>query len=308
MNAKPRIVLVPLALATALCVARPPMAFAQVEFQVQVERLPDDLKALEPLIKVNTIQAATDWAARVDAKPCTVRITFRLDPAANAGRGSGRSCRTVRFGEEMQGEKLVAEQGWAAKMRTGEPAQQQPDAGKPGAADAQDADIEIVFEPNYFRTIWWDPEPARRQRRVPGDKLDSMSVLLHELAHALAFNGWIDPKTGKLPPGQQFISTYDRHVTFDGKDFFFSGPQAVKLWGRPVLLAHTVTNYHHLGDQAWGRDSELKADLMNGVVLEYGHRYWIGRLDLAIVADCGIDMKPDANAAAPRSDPPSPAK
>jgi hypothetical protein len=309
MKAKPPIVFVPLALTiAALCLACPLTAIAQVEIQVQVEKLPDDLRSLEPLIKANTIQAATEWATRVDAKPCTLKIVFRLDPAANAGRGSGRSYRTVRFGDEMQGDKFVSEQGWAAKMRTGEPPRQA-DARKPDAADAQDdADIEIAFEPNYFRTIWWDPEPARRQRRVPGDKLDSMSVLLHELAHALAFNGWIDPKTGKLPPGQQFISTYDRHVTFDGKDFFFNGPQAVKLWGKPVLLAHTVTNYHHVGDQAFGRDSELKADLMNGVVFEYGHRYWIGRLDLAILADCGIPLKPDANEPAPKSNPPKPGK
>jgi hypothetical protein len=116
-----------------------------------------------------------------------------------------------------------------------------------------------------------------------------MSVMLHELGHAIAFNGWIDPKTGALPG--EFISSYDRHVTYDGKDFFFSGPEAVKLWGRPVPLAHTNTNYHHLCDQLRGRDAELKADLMNGIVFEYHRRYSIGRLDLAILADCGIPIK-----------------
>jgi hypothetical protein len=30
---------------------------------------------------------------------------------------------------------------------------------------------------------------------------------------------------------------------------------------------------------------------MNGVVMEYGHRYEIGRLDLAVLEDCGIPLK-----------------
>jgi hypothetical protein len=123
---------------------------------------------------------------------------------------------------------------------------------------------------------------------VPGDKLDAMSVLLHELGHALAFNGWIDPRTGRNDGS--FASTYDRWVTFDGTDFFFNGPAATKAWGRPVPLAKTNNNYHHVCDKPAGRDAPLKADLMNGVVLEYGKRYAIGDLDLAILADCGIPI------------------
>jgi hypothetical protein len=268
-------------------------AQAQEEFSVKLEGLSDDVKALEPLISANIVAAARAWADHVDAKPCTITILFRLDPAANSGRGSGRSLRTVRLGNETFNGKLVAEQGWAARMRAGAP----PGERKKDARDDPQPDVKLVFEPHYFRTIWWDPEPALRKRPVPEDKLDSMTVMLHELGHALAFNGWLDPRTGKIPG--DVVSSYDRHVTFDGSNFHFTGPEAVKLWGGPVLLAHTNNNYHHVGEATAataGRESrELKADLMNGVVFEYGRRYWIGRLDLAILADCGIPIRETAS-------------
>jgi len=257
-------------------------ASAQVDFTVTIQDLPADQKNLEPLIKSNLIAAAKTWADYVDSKPCTIDILFRVDPAANAGRGSGRSVVTARLGDEKEGDKLVAEQGWAAKMRTGK----DPNGDKP--------DIEVVLEPNYMKTIWWDPDPAARKARVPAGKLDSMSVALHELGHALVFNGWRDPKTGQLPAN--FISTYDRNVKIENGDFFYVGPAATKLWGAPIPLAKTNNNYHHFCDKPVGRDAQLKADLMNGIVFEYGRRYQIGQLDLAVLKDCNIPLK-DANKA-----------
>ena len=250
---------------------------AQVTFTVTLQDVPADQKNVEPLIKSNLIAAAKAWADHVDSKPCTIDIIFRVDPAAHAGRGSGRSVVTARLGDEKEGDKLVAEQGWAAKMRTGK----DPNGDKP--------DIEIVLEPNYMKTIFWDPDPTARKARIPANKLDSMSVLMHEFGHALAFNGWRDHKTGKLP--ENFISTYDRNVKMDGENFFYIGAAGVKLWGGPIPLAKTNNNYHHFCDKAVGRDAQLKADLMNGIVMEYGHRYEIGQLDLAVLQDCGVPLK-----------------
>src|SRR4051812_33740711 len=254
---------------------------AQVDFTVTIEELPADQKNLEPVIKSNLIAAAKAWADLVDSKPCTIDILFRTDPAAHAGRGSGRSLVTARLGDEKQDDKLVAEQGWASKMRTGK----DPNGDKP--------DIEIVLEPNYMKTIFGDPDPSARKPRIPANKLDSMSVLLHEFGHALAFNGWRDPKTGQLPAN--FISTYDRNVKFENDNFYYVGPAATKLWGGPIPLAKTRTNYHHFCEEPKGRDAQLKAELMNGVVMEYAHRYQIGALDLAVLQDCNIPLKPPAN-------------
>ena len=254
-------------------------AMGQVDFRVTFEPLPPELRAVEAEIKSNLIASAREWTKHVDAKPCRIDIVFRIDAAVNAGRGSGRSFVTARLDQMKHDRRLVSEQGWASELRTG----LDPNADEP--------DVEIVFHPKYVRTIWWDPQPEKREAPVPSNKLDSMSVLLHEMGHALAFNGWMDPRTGQLPG--EFISSYDRNVNFDGKEFTFVGPETVKLWGRPVALARNVTNYHHVGDRPLDeRDAELKADLMNGIMFEHGKRYSITLLDLAILYDCGIPLKP----------------
>jgi len=122
---------------------------------------------------------------------------------------------------------------------------------------------------------------------VPNDKLDGMSVMLHELGHAMGFNGRLDPKTGRPSGGE--ISTYDRLVEYDGKDFFFTGPNAVKAYGKKIPLSHTVTNYHHFGEPGPKLDRKLKEDLMNGIVMQYGRRYEISALDIGVLADCGLE-------------------
>jgi hypothetical protein len=268
----------PLILIAILFLSSATPATAQVQYTVTTLDLPADVRPLEPLIKSNLIAAARAWSDFIDARPCRIEITFRLDPAASSGRGSGRSAVSARLADQKHAGRLVSEQGWASILRTGI----DPNGDKP--------DIEIVFEPAYFMTLWWDPRPDLRTDPVPQHKLDAYSVVLHELGHALAFNGWIDPKTGELPG--QFISTYDRHVKFDGKNFFFTGPESVKLWGRPVPLARTRNNYHHVCETPTAQDAPLKADLMNGIVMEYGHRYDISPLDRAILQDCNIPLKP----------------
>jgi hypothetical protein len=81
-------------------------------------------------------------------------------------------------------------------------------------------------------------------------------------------------------------------VKHDGTNFFFHGPAAMKLWGGPVPLARTNNNYHHVCDKPEGPQAKLKDDLMNGVTFGNGRRYAIGALDLAILADCGIPLRP----------------
>jgi hypothetical protein len=116
-----------------------------------------------------------------------------------------------------------------------------------------------------------------------------MSVFLHELGHALVFNGWLDPATGELEGGA--MSTYDRHVINDGRSFYFVGLNAMRVHGGPVRLGRTHNNYHHVGDTPEGPDAGLADDLMNGIVFERGRRYAISELDLAILADTEATAK-----------------
>ncbi len=91
-----------------------------------------------------------------------------------------------------------------------------------------------MFNPTYLRNqLWFDPNPTQRTAPVPADKTDAMSVFLHELAHAFAFNGWRDGDHRQ--PAGDYLSTFDQHVIEDGDILFFNGPEAMRQYGdRPV--------------------------------------------------------------------------
>jgi hypothetical protein len=252
-------------------------AIAQVNLQVKFHELPEEFDAIKPLIKENVLAAAQAWVEHIRTKRCTIDIIFRLDPATP--RVTGRSLVSAPASVPAHHGKKVLEQGWVSEMRTGV---------DPNRADP---DVEVVFNPEYLRTIWWDPEPLLRREAVSKGKLDGQSVVMHEFGHALAFNGWLDPQTGELRG--QVLSTYDRHVSYDGENFSFNGPAAVKELSRRIPLARTLNNYHHFGDKAYDNEKNgtLPKDLMNGLYFEYELRYEVSALDLAILRDCGIPLR-----------------
>ena len=207
-----------------------------------------------------------------------VRVTITTDVAL----GSGQST-TTSFVETRNGLN-VFEQGAAAEVRTGiDPNQAAPD-------------IQLRFNPDYLRnTLWFDPDPTQRTAPVTATRTDAMSVFLHELAHAFAFDGWRDGISGELPGNYQ--STFDRHVSKSGDFLFFNGPEAMAQYGgQPVPLTVTepmgVRRYAHLGNNAPRPGADLVPDLMNGVVFTNGTRYDISLLDVAILADSGVPVVP----------------
>ena len=75
----------------------------------------------------------------------------------------------------------VYEQGVANEIRTG--------------VDPNDAapDLYLKFQPSYLTgELWFDPAPQAQNVPVPSDKTDAYSIILHELTHAIGFNGWRD--------------------------------------------------------------------------------------------------------------------
>ncbi|MEY2541450.1 MAG: hypothetical protein QOI22_1052 [Verrucomicrobiota bacterium] len=171
------------------------------------------------------------------------------------------------------GARNVYEQGAAYEIRTGI----DPNGASP--------DVHIRINPNYLaNTLWLDPHPTERTDPIPANRLDALSLFIHELAHAYAFSGWMNGTTGQLPP--DYMSTFDENVYYDGANFFFVGPAAQADYGGPVPI--TYGNPTHLGNNSPRPGSDLLNDLMNGVVYYYQTRYTISRLDRAIVQDCGI--------------------
>jgi hypothetical protein len=258
-------------------------------------------------------EAGRRWAAVTDVSgPRSIEIEFVVSTAiARATGGSVTSGFVTRIGM-----RDTFEQGAAAELRTGT----DPNAGDP--------DVRITINPTYLRDeLWFDPDPVARTATVPLDRTDAMSVALHELGHALAYNGWADLNTG-VPP-DTFWSTFDQHFV-PGAPSRFNGPFAVATFGTQPDL--TTGNNKHWGNastikrlphwrepirfengvpvpqlhcetppsvdlpagqrtKALAQGGPLLDELMNGVRFFRGFRYDIGSLDLAALRDVGLPVQ-----------------
>ena len=242
-------------------------------FSLRIDDRSGALIGSRPLLEFNLLTAAALWGRHIRSD-ANIEILFRVDDGANAGRGSGKSLTTVKVGEHS-GATLYA-QGAAYELQTG----LDPNGPAP--------DIEVVLHPKYLPTLWFDPQPGVRAAGIPANKLDAVTVFLHELGHALAFNGWLQSNTG-VRVGDD-LSTYDRHVMLIDSIPYFNGPAAVRVNGAPVRLSQTNNNYHHVGELGAQSAAHLNHDLMNGIAFRRGQRYFISKLDLAILEDAGLPV------------------
>lgn len=223
------------------------------------------------LLRRNLEAACDIWAAHLDGSgELTMRLIVAEDSAT--GRGYGTSL-GVHFHGRESGLEIWA-QGAAAKLQVGED------------VNGAEPDVEILLDPDYLPLLWLDPDPWTRTATPQAERLDAVSVLMHELGHAFAFNGWFDTTTGE-PTAGAVRSTFDRHVDFDGEAFWFVGANALEIYGEQVRLARDISPYMHVGN-SHDDDPALVGDLMNGVVLEYARRYHVSHLDLAILEDSAV--------------------
>lgn len=230
--------------------------------------------AYQPLLSSHLLAAGAKWNQYL--RPAgNVTLDIHVGFGTDLPRSSGRSF-TSSYLNTVNGFN-VYEQGVGAEIRTG--------LDPNGAA----GDVEFRINPNYMQNVlWFDPNPTQQTATVPGNKTDAMSVMLHELGHAIAFNGWRSHTDGSLPGN--YMSTFDRNVTFDGSNLFFNGPQAMAQYnGQPVPV--TFGNNFHIGNNAPRPGSDLIPDLMNGVVFFNGQRYQISPMDLAILADSSVPVE-----------------
>ncbi len=258
-------------------------------------------------------EAGRRWAAEIEiAGPRSIEIEIGVDNAIP--RINGRS--ETSFFVGVSGGRDTFEQGAARELRAG--------------IDPNGATRDVVVNVNatYLRTeMWFDPNPIARIDPVPVDRTDAMSLALHELGHALAYNGFA---SGTGVPPATFWSTYDRWI-IPGSPPLFDGPRVVPSWGsRPDL---TTNNYTHWGNPVMQAQASAKAatpvlwrdgapvpqahcdgpasinappsgaaaihqlqggtlidELMNGVVFIRGSRYDISNLDRALLSDAGLPL------------------
>jgi hypothetical protein len=147
-------------------------------------------------------------------------------------------------------------------------------------------DIEIKFGTSLTDgTYWFDPEPNQRTAAIPSGKIDILSTCAHELGHAIAFSGVMNPSTGKLP-GYGFL--YDEHSTLIGGYYYFAGAHAEAAYGSEVPLNTQILD--HLGNVSPAPGSDLDLDLMHGTPTRYQNRYYPTDVDAGILADLGLPV------------------
>ena len=252
-------------------------------FTVTIDDPGDQYPSYHAGLMSHALAAASLWGSRIDSD-ADLSLVVHIDPAFTLG--GGRSLTTGFVGNQVysgNGNNYdVFNQGLAHEIITG------------NDPNGEDYDAEISLGPDYLvNNLWFDPDPNARTAEVPNDCTDAMSVFLHELAHAFAFNGWRGAYDGQITTG--YLSTYDMLIERDSGtgDLSFTGSRAEDYYGGRVPVTTQGPNtYHHLGNNAPKPGSELIPDLMNGVVFTFGTRYYISGLDLAVLADVGIPIIP----------------
>jgi hypothetical protein len=306
--------IVPRGAATLLLALTGAPAAAQVSFPVAFDGSAVVLDSSERMQLVAHLQeAGRRWSRtlRVDG-PRSIEIQVVVSDTVARASGSSLASAFV----SSDGSRDTYEQGAAYELRTG------------ADANGRNPDVRITISPSYLRQeLWFDPDPSTRMAPVPKTRTDAMSVLLHELGHALAYNGWADG-TGQAPPA--YWSTFDRWM-IAGVPTLFDGPAALAhLGSRPDLTGGNVHHWanpearpmkaatpHGLTRWSQGRPvphpacdgmpsvpasgdtlkgtlpAGLLYELMNGVVFYRGARYDISALDRAALRDAGLPVDPD---------------
>jgi len=287
---------------------------AQVSFPVTFSSTANPLTQNERDQLASHYQATgRAWARKLGITELrSIEILIGVENIATAHASSATS---VFFG--TIGDRATFEQGAAHELRTGN----DPNGGT--------ADVLVSIGLDYLRNeLWFDPNPDIRTATVSNDRTDAMSSALHELGHALAYNGWAN---GTGVPPEEFWSTFDRWMQ-GSSPTLFHGPAAMTAWGdTPELTTYNINHWGNapglnlpaevpLSNQAvqWLNSvpvprkgcqgmisidrpanlpelvaaNTLLDELMNGVALFRGTRYFISPLDMATLQDAGLPSDP----------------
>lgn len=249
-------------------VCLPGIASGAINFSVSFNDSGGELAASTSLIESHVIAAGRRWADHLVGN-ANIEVVVRSSFAVPYAEGRSLTNSFVH----TSGGFNVFEQGMTSEIRTG--------IDPNGAAP----DVEIEINPDYVANeLWFDPDPYARTATVDINHTDAMSTFLHEFGHALGYSGWINGTDGTFPG--DYKSTYDERTSFDGSNFFFSGPESNAVYGAPVPL--TYANVFHIANFAPRPGDDLQLDLMNGLFFYRGSRYDISPLNIAMLRDAGV--------------------
>lgn len=127
---------------------------------------------------------------------------------------------------------------------------------------------------NHGVPVWLDPNPgADAIATVPEKTHDFVSIALHEILHTLAFD-----------QANVSYSTLGQQVVQRNGIYFFEGAATVELLGGPLAfdaVGHVIT----------AQTPAYAVSGMMGDVGNYERNRWdIGRIELAVMKDLGIDV------------------
>ncbi|MEZ5892050.1 MAG: calcium-binding protein [Parvularculaceae bacterium] len=201
--------------------------------------------------------AAAYWGRYLDFGGATLDVTFNI---VSLGVSTLAQAGSEFALDHMSGGADVYEALTIRELRTG--------VDGNGASPDIEIDInkDVILAGDFFYG-------GLANGNVPYSKYDLFTVLLHEIAHGLGFLSF-DPAA----PGAS-ITTYDEQVIQSAGQYFFTGANAVSIYGSNVPLDVEPS---HL------KDSLL--DVMRPA-LENGNRIILSALDVAMLADIGLRIR-----------------
>ena len=213
------------------------------------------------LIGRNALAGFDEWRPYLASTVGSIQIEIHLVEARPDVLASGGPVVGIGIGPS------TLESGAAFELRTG------------NDLNGADSDIFIELDADFLSSVQID--------RLDGSPIESgktnlVSVLAHEIGHGLGIDGFLDDKT-YAPAGEDYDSVFDEYLTVTDGAPFFTGPEAMAVYGGPVPQSRE--HLYHVGNYS-GSGSDIETDLM--FYAAHPGTTHVSRLDGAILSDIGL--------------------